>query len=186
MYKILQEQVQPRTLSFLLVSLILMLLVGNYLYVIKNPFKNFWQHQQTLALLQDEVQTGIPLQNQIERQQQLVEKLNSKLHGTGRPKLAVNKMVAYIIGELDKSAKRHQVNLTSVKPQNPEILFTFKELPFQVEISGDYFNLFAWLKDIEKNLGSIVIKKFHLSAGESNKQKKMFLTIAAYQFEDEK
>ncbi len=185
MYKILQEQVQPRTLVFLLVSIILLLLTGNYLYVIKSPFKNFWQHQQTLNLLQDDVQTGIPLQNQIERQQQLVKKLTIKLHGTA-PKLAPNKMVAYVIGELDKSAKRHQINLTSVKPQNPETLFTFKEQPFQVEISGNYFSLFAWMKDIEKNLGAIVIKQFELSSGEQGKERKMFLTIVAYQFEGKK
>lgn len=185
MYKALQEQVQPRTLVFLLVSLILMALAASYLYVIKNPFKDYRQYQQTLSLLKNEVQTGIPLQNQIETQQQLVEKLNIKLHGTGS-KLAVNKMVAYVIGELDKIAKRHQVNLASVKPQNPETLFTFKELPFQVEISGDYFSLFAWLKDIENNLGPIVIRQFDLAAIGQDKQRKMLLTIVVYQFEDEK
>jgi Tfp pilus assembly protein PilO len=185
MYKALQEQVQPRTLVFLLIALVLMAFAASYLYVIKNPFKDYRQHQQTLALLKNEVQTGIPLQKQIETQQLLVEKLNIKLHGTG-PKLAVNKMVAYVIGELDKIAKRYQVNLASVKPQSPETLFTFKELPFQVEISGDYFSLFAWLKDVENNLGPIVIKQFDLSVEGKEKKRKMFLTIVAYQFEDEK
>ncbi len=185
MYKTLQEQVELRTLVVLFVSLILMALAGSYLYVIKAPFKVFRQHQQTLSLLKNEVKTGVPRQKQIETQQQLVEELNIKLHGTG-PKLAVNKMVAYVIEELDKSAKRHQITIISVKPHKPETLFSFKELPFQIEVNGDYFSLFTWLKDIEKSLGSIVIKQFDLSIAEGNKQRKMLLTIAAYQFEDNK
>ncbi len=185
MYKTLQEQVQLRTLVFLLISLVLMALSASYLYVIKSPFKQFWQQRQALTLLQDEARTGIPLKSKIEMQLQLVEQLGHKLHGTG-PKLAANKMVAYVIGELDKTAERHQVTVIRVKPQNPEMLFTFKELSFQVEVRGDYFSLFAWLKDIEKNLGAIVIKQFDLAAADQDKQRKMFLTIAAYQFEDKK
>lgn len=185
MYKAIQEQVQPRMLIILLVSIILMALISSYLYVIKKPFQSLRQFQQTLALLKNEVQTGIPMQNQIEIQQQVVKQLNHKLHGTG-PKLPVNKMVAYVIGELDKIARYHQVNLSSVKPQNPEILFTFKELPFQVEIIGDYFSLFAWLKDVENNLGPIVIKKFDISPAGQDKERRMVLTIVAYQFEDNK
>ena len=144
MYKALQEQVPPRMLIILLISIVLMALISSYLYVIKKPFQSLRQYQQTLALLENEVQTGIPLQNQIVIQQKLVEQLTFKLHGAGS-KLPVNKRVAYVIGELDKIARYHQVNLSSVKPQNPETLFTFKELPFQVEINGDYFSLFAWL-----------------------------------------
>lgn len=182
MYKALQEQVQLRTLVFLLLSLIVMALLSSYLYVIKKPFQALRQNQQTLTLLQNEIQTGIPLQNQIQMQQQLVKQLTTKLQGTG-PKTPVNKMVAYVIGELDKIASRHQINLSRVKPQPPQTLFTFKELPFQIEISGDYFNLYAWLKDVEKNLGPIVIKQFDISAIGVGKQRKIMLVIAAYQFE---
>jgi len=185
MYKALQEQIQPRMLAILLVSLIVLSVLASFLYIIKEPFKNLRLQQETLTLLQREVQTGVPLQNQILMQQQLVDKLTTTLHGTG-PKLAVNKMVAYIIGELDIIAGQHQVHLSSVKPQNPEHLFTFKELPFQVEISGNYFNLFAWLKDVEKNLGPIVIKQFTLSPYGKGKQIRMNLNIVAYQFEDKK
>lgn len=185
MYRLLQEQVQPRMLIIMLVSIVLMTVITSYLYVIKNPFKGLRQKQQTLSLLENELKTAVPLQNQIEKQQQLVGKLNTNLHGTG-PKLSVNKMVAYVIGTLDKIASRHQVDLSSVKPQEAALLFTFKELPFQIEISGNYFSLFGWLKDVEKQLGPIVVKKFEISAtGNDDDKRKMLLTIVAYQFEGE-
>ncbi len=185
MYRALQEQVQPRMLIIMLVSIIFLTLISSYLYVIKKPFLGLRQHQQTLSLLQGELQTGIPLQHKIKTQQQLVENLNQQLHGTG-PKLPVNKMIAYVIGELDKIASRHQVNLSSVKPQTSKTMFSFKELPFQIEISGDYFNLFSWLKDVEHDLGPIVIKQFDISPLGRTNDRKMQLTIVAYQFEDSK
>lgn len=185
MYKALQQQVQPRMLVIMMLSIILMILVSSYLYVLKKPFQGFRQNKQTLVLLQNELQTGVPLQKQIESQQKLVEHLNLKLHGTG-PKLTESKMVAYVIGKLDEIASRHQVILSSVKPQNSEILFTFKELPFRIEISGDYFNLYAWLKDVENDLRPIVIKQFDISPNNQNKKRKMLLTLVAYQFQDKK
>ena len=186
MYKVLQEQIQPRMLMGLLVSIILMALLSSYLYVIKQPFNGFRQQQQTLTLLQDEVTTGIPLQNRIKSQQQLVKQLNTKLHGAGAEDLPTNKMVPHIIGALDKIANRHKVNLASVKPQNTESLFTFREVPFQIEISGEYFNLFAWLRDVENELGPIVIKQFDISSIAQSNDRRMILTIASYQFEDKK
>lgn len=185
MYKVIQEQIQPKMLMGLLVSIILMTLLSSYLYVIKQPFNGFRQQQQTLTLLQDEVTTGIPLQNRIKSQQKLVKQLNTKLHGVGAG-LPTNKMVPHIIGMLDKIANRHQVNLASVRPQNTESLFTFREVPFQIEISGKYFNLFAWLRDVENELGPIVIKQFDITSISQSNDRRMVLTIAAYQFEDKK
>jgi len=182
-YKTLQQQIQPRMLLFLLSSLLVLALMASYLYIIKTPLKELRESRQTLALLNNEVQTGIPVQSQIAMQQQQVQELTIKLKGSG-PKLPVNKMVAYVIGELDKLADRYRVNLNHVQPENPEMLFTFKELPFHVEISGDYFSLYAWLKAIEKELGPVIIKQFKLSPSGQSKQRKMDLMIVTYQFED--
>lgn len=183
MYKELQQQIQPRMLVILLVSLILLSITASLLYVLKKPYKELQQHQQTLLLLKNEMRTGVPLQNQIDTKQQHVDQLNLKLRGTG-PQLPVNKMVPHVIGALDKLAEKHQLNLSSVKPGTPDFLFTFKELPFIVEISGDYFSLFAWLKDVENNLGPIVIKQFNIRPTNTGKVRTMTLTIVAYQFEE--
>lgn len=186
MYKALQQQVKPQMLLIMLVALTLLAITASYLYVIKQPLQEMRQSQQTLELLQNEVDNGAPVQSQndMEMQQKLIDQLNVKLHGTG-PKLPVNQMVAYVIGELDRIAGHHQVTLSSVKPESPQSLFTFREMPFQVEISGDYFNLFAWLKDIEQELGPIIIKQFDITPSGSTVERRMVLTLVAYQFEDD-
>lgn len=183
MYKAIHEHVQFSMLLMMMAFFILMTILTSYLYVFKQPIQVLHQQQKKLTTLKNDVNTEVSLKNQIEKQKKLVDQLQIKLNGSDS-KLPVNKMVAYVIGTLDEIANRHHVKLSSVKPKNANKLFTFKELPFQVEISGDYFSLFAWLQDVEKELGPIVIKQFDISS--IGQEREMLLTIAAYQFEDKR
>ena len=181
MYKALQQQVQPRMLVILLASMLLLTIAAGYLYVLKAPLKEFHQSRQILQLLENEVQTGIPLQNQITNLQQRVDQLNIKLRGTG-PQLPDSQMIAFVIGQLDNIAGQHDVKLISVKPGSSETIFTFRELPFHVELKGNYFSLFNWLYQVEKELGPIVIKRFDINADTNSINRNISLVIASYQF----
>lgn len=181
MYKSLQQQVQPRMLAILLVSLILLTMVAGYLYVLKAPLKEFSQSRQTLQLLEKEMQMGIPLHTQITSLQQQVDQLDIKLRGTG-PHLPDSQMIAFVIGQLDNIAGQHDVKLIGVKPGRVETIFIFRELPFHIELQGNYFSLFNWLNQVEKELGPIVIKQFEINADTNSTNRNISLVIASYQF----
>ena len=181
MYKTLQQQVQPRMLAIVLISLVLLIIIAGYLYVIKKPLQALRQSEKTLYLLDNELQTGVPLESQIVSYQKLVEQLGKDLKGTG-PQLPLNQMIASIIGQLDIIADHHKVKLISIKPGITEQIFTFQVLPFYVELSADYFSLYNWLRELEKELGPILIKKFKLRKEGKSKQRSMSLTLVSYQF----
>ncbi len=180
-YKTIQQQVQPRMLAILMVSLITMTLLSGYLYVLKAPIKAFTQTKQALDLLENEMQTGIPLENQITVFQQLIKELTLKLHGTS-PTLPANQMIAFVIGQLDQIAEQHDIKLVSIQPEQTKSILTFTELPFRVELKGSYFNFYDWLYQIEQELGPIVIKQFEIKAANNSEQRHISLIIASYQF----
>ena len=181
MYSALQKHIKPQMLATLLVSLLLFAMTAGYLYVLKKPFQAFRQAQQTLELLESEMQTGAPLDSQIELLQQQNAQLNQQLHGNSQ-KLPINQMIAFVIGRLDGIAAAHDVKLISVEPGNVEKIFMFQELPFHVVITGNYFSLFDWLDHIERDLGPIVIKAFELSSEPNSPVRRFTLTLVSYRF----
>ncbi len=181
----LQKNVQPQMLVFLLVSLLILTMAAGYLYVLKKPFADFRQSQQTLELLKNELQTELAFSAIIASTQQNINQLDKKLNGSS-PLLPVNQLIAFVIGELDYIAKKHQIKLISVKPEAIENKLFFHELPFAIEISGSYLNLYEWLDDVEKNLGAIAINRFIINATNTSSERHMELTLVSYRFEGEK
>ena len=184
MYKALQKQIKPQVLASVLVSLILLALLSGYLYVLKQPLKDFNQARNTLELLENELQTGIPLVNQIGLFQQQITQLDQQLHGSNQ-KLPLNQMIVSVISQLDTIAAAHQVKLISVEPGSVEKIYIFQELPFNVVVIGKYVNLFDWLDQIGKDLGPIVIKNFELTPEPDSAMRRFTLTLVSYQFAEE-
>lgn len=185
MYKALQQQVKPQMLALLLVSLIGLTIIAGYLYLLKRPIQDFRQARQMLGLLETELQTGIPVEGQINELQQQITQLNQQLHGNSQ-NLPLNQMIASVIGQMDKMATSHNVKLVSVEPGNIEKIFIFQELPFHVVVTGSYFSLFDWLNQVEQNLGPIVIKEFELTGEADSASRRFTLTLVSYQFAEDK
>jgi Tfp pilus assembly protein PilO len=156
--------------------------IAGYLYVLKTPLQTLRSVEQTLQQLEDEQPIGGPLESQIAEQQKLNQTLNLHLYGAG-DHLPANQMVVWVIAELDKVASRHQVTLGSVKPGDPEKVFNFHVLNFQVEITGSYRSLYAWLAELEEALGPIAINQFVIEPIPQSADVKMSLQIASYQVE---
>jgi Tfp pilus assembly protein PilO len=178
----LQKKVQPRMLIFLLASLLLLPLTAAYLYVLKKPYTQYRKSQQTLSLLENELQTGLSLSNLIASKQQNIAQLDKQLYGSSQ-QLPINQIIAFVIGELDLIADKHKVKLISVKPGKLENRHIFHELPFIIELSGPYIQLYEWLNDVENSLGPIVVKQFEISPENTTAIRKMQLTIVSYRFE---
>ncbi len=55
----------------------------------------------------------------------------------------------------------------------------FEEVPFEVEIVGGYFSLYDWLRDVEAELGPMVVKQYRISSEERDLTR-MSLTMVSY------
>jgi Tfp pilus assembly protein PilO len=181
MYSALQKQIRPQALATLLVSLIFLTGIASYLYVLKQPFHDLRQAQQKLEILETEMQTGIPLDGQIRLIQGNIEALHQQLNSSGQ-KLPLNQTIAFVIAQMDKIAATHGVKLASVEPGEVEKVFLFHEVPFRVEVTGNYFHLFDWLNQVERDLGPIVVKEFELKPEPELTTRRFILTLVSYQF----
>jgi Tfp pilus assembly protein PilO len=175
----LLDQVPPRSLMLLLIAVPLLVAAASYLYVFKKPLANYRTTLGTLVQLESETRSQQPLDQQIESTAQVLEELEGKLLGDG-PRLPANQMVAWIIGRLDVIANTHGVQLVSVEPGGGSAVLMFDEIPFHVEVSGSYFDLFDWLGDAESALGPMVIKQFTLERVGNEERLRMRLTMVSY------
>ncbi|MDH3871745.1 MAG: hypothetical protein OEU44_05990, partial [Gammaproteobacteria bacterium] len=65
-------------------------------------------------------------------------------------------------------------------------VYKFEEALFEVEISGDYFDLYNWLQDLGEDLGFVVVKHFKLRPLDQNETSPRLnakLTIVSYREE---
>jgi len=175
----LLQKTEPRLVVLVAISLISLTLLASYLYLFKQPIALLKQHEQTLELLKSETEKGasIGLQNS-SLSQQLVS-LESKFNANGQ-QLSKSQMIAYVIGQLDAISERHHVQLVSVVPGNVNPVFMFEELPFNVQITGEYFDIYAWLNQVEVELGPMIVKSFKINGSGAGSLRKMNLVMVSY------
>lgn len=122
------------------------------------------------------------LETQIERTRAEVRELERYLHGdlAGLP---AKELTAYTVGRLQSISWQNRVELVGVEPMEGEDIESFHELLFRVRLTGDYFDLYNWLRDLSRELGFIVIKQYEMaptSLSDQNPRLRAELTIAAY------
>lgn len=175
-------QAEPRLLLLALSVIFFMTPVAAYLYLFKGGINEYTQLKELSGTSKREV----ALESQAVSSEQLqhinaeIDTLQERLYGK---KLALppNQMVSYVIGQLDQLALRHGIGLVSVKPGNQSRVFSFTEVPFDVEVTGRYFDLFAWLQDAERELQPMVVKQFQLIPQRQEKRLKMSVRVVSYQ-----
>ncbi len=174
------KQINPKLVPVIFLAGIALGLLASYLYVFKKPWTTFNTWQTTLEQLRTEQENSPPLQSNIAQLELQIDSLEKELYGSG-PDLPANQLVAHIIKELDQIADRHGVKLGGVKPGNKKSILMFDEMPFHIEITGNYSDLYNWLQEVETTLGPMVVKDFEIQVAAIDKQKRdMRLTIASY------
>ena len=132
--------------------------------------------------LRDLVKNKEQLKGQHEKVAQEVLDMKRNLKGD-MANLPEKKMEAYIIGKLQDISWNHEVILKGVKPMKGNEIQMFQEILFDIQLSGEYFDLYKWLLDLRYQLGFIVIKSIELNAFDNsgtNSSLLMKLTIASY------
>jgi hypothetical protein len=56
-------------------------------------------------------------------------------------------------------------------------------LPFAIEVSGNYFSLYDWLQEVEKELGPMVVKKIDIEPLSGGQEQFMRLNMVSYRLQ---
>ncbi len=101
----------------------------------------------------------IDLDQQLEARHASIEELKFRLHGD-MANLPLNQVESYVIGKLQKISWRNEVELVSVKPAAGQRVQIFNEVLFNVELIGEYDNIYRWLWGAKNELGFVVVKEY--------------------------
>lgn len=116
------------------------------------------------SLFSDPAPAPAPAQLLSEQSQQ-VEALRRRMHGE-MADIPARELEGVVVGRLQDLSWRHGVELGSVRPGRGEQVEIFEELLFDVEIGGRYEDLYAWLHELRRELGFVVIKEYAMERGQ--------------------
>ncbi len=111
-----------------------------------------------------------------------IGELRDELFG-GSSSVPPEKIESFIIDRLDRLSARHRVELLGVVPETPGHVLMFQELPYEVQVSGDYRSLYEWLVDAERELRPLVVKTFEMRPAARTTGVDLQLRLVAYRAE---
>lgn len=173
------KDTQPRLIYTVMITSLLLFVLASYLYLLKKPLAEYSELKQARILLQVKMENKTKLSNDIERLKKEVDQLNRRLHGK-KPVKREHEMLAHKINTLDNLSSYHKVQLLSVKPGSPRIVSMFKEISFDVEVAGQYQQLYTWLHEVEMEFGSMVVKQFEVRPKTDSKDLYVKMKMAFY------
>lgn len=161
------QQVRPQALIAGAGALTAIVALAGFLYVLKPALQARGELQQERVAALSQVEEANITPQALAAAAREVADLRKQLVGAswGVP---LEEMESFVIGGLDRISVRHEVELKSVTPGQLGSVLSFDELPYQVQVAGDYFSLFDWLQDVEQELIPMVTKGFEMARrGES-------------------
>ena len=183
----LVSQLDERTFILIVMATILCIVTALITYVLWPGYESYRQSDDTLEVLTRIANAGEGLEQEIAELQANVDSLNHTLHGD-MGNLSDSQLEAVVIGRMQSISWRNHIELTSIKPVPAREAHLYREVSFEVEIAGGYFDIFAWVEDITRELGFVVIKRFEIQPlqrkGDAPRLRGS-LTLASYQEADD-
>ena len=155
----LLTNMEPRTIALLMVSIAILVAAALGRYVIWPEVPSYSKSRIELASLEAAASKQTSLSMQIGTLENKLATLKKQLQG-GMVDLPDNQMESFVIGQLQGISWRNKIELMGVRPGKGSNIQALQEVLFDVEISGDYFDLYAWLQELDDQLGFVVIKSF--------------------------
>jgi Tfp pilus assembly protein PilO len=135
--------------------------------------------ESTLAMVVD---NGDVLENQIEELDASIETLRRRLHGD-MASLPMKEIEAHVVGKLQQISWQNDVQLVGIEPLAGETIETFHEILFHVSLTGDYLDMYQWLREVSADLGFVLVKEYEMQPVDSRAQNPRLaveLTMATY------
>jgi len=173
------ERIEARVLALALAGAFVLTLTGAYFWLFKGPLRDFRRLQGVAG---NALHSGIDGAGAVDAArlaaaQAGVDALRERLYGK-QP--ADGHSVARIIGRLDGLSLRHGVDLIGVTPGPHGKVGNFSEAPYEVEATGGYFDLIAWLEDAENELRPLTVTRFEIGGGATPERLRLRVRVVSY------
>ena len=178
----LLQRVSLRELRLLLAGIGAIAVVALAVSMLVPKIKALVAAQENVTVLQAASIDSVELEQHLQQQNQRIEELRFRLYGD-MAELPLKEVEAYIIGRLQEISWGTRVDLISVEPAAGEQVQIFQEMLFNVELLGQYDDLYRWLWDVRNELGYVVIKEYSLARRDNDDAEPMLLanlSLASY------
>ena len=155
------QNLEPRVMRILSVAILVICAAALGSYVLWPMLKEVQDASETLTLLERVTNTGAEVDGEIKTAREKLADLEQALHGD-MVNRSDHELEAFVLGRMQNISWRNQVELRSVKPTKGERVLEFEEVKFDVQVKGQYFDLFNWIRDLNRELGFVVVKKFFI------------------------
>lgn len=161
----MQELLQKfslRELRLALVGLGAIIIVALAAGVLMPKIKTAMAANREITVLEEAAQDGAELDRHLAEQRAAIEDLRYRLYGD-MASLPVRQVEAYIIGRLQRVSWNNDVQLVSVEPATGDRVQIFQEMLFNVQLVGQYNDLYKWLWEARNDLGYVVVKEYSMT-----------------------
>ncbi len=175
------RQLRPEGWIALMAAVAVLTVLAVYLYLLKPSVSRYrelagiWS-PVALESAQDNAASNERRMEELEAE---IEALRGRLYGRTST-LPLEQMESHVIAQLDAISRRQRVQLVSVTPGAIGQVLMFDELPYDVDVRGDYFALFDWLRAVEDELRPMVVKRFQLAEDARTQRISMTLRLVSY------
>jgi Tfp pilus assembly protein PilO len=178
--------IEPRSLQLILTLTLVVVATAIALYLVKPHYLDFSDKRVAYELLQNQIDDHTQLQNAIDGERARIKELQLQLHGEAG-NMPVNEMESYLVGRLQGLAWDAGIELVGVRPGTAKRIMKFEEISFEVEVQGEYRNLYQWLDSIGNALGFMLVTNCEISLYGNKGDKTdldMHVTIVFYRAAD--
>jgi Tfp pilus assembly protein PilO len=178
--------IEPASLKLILAMLAAVLVAGSTLYMIKPQYLDLGDRRVAYELLQNQIDDPTQLQQAIDLERKHISELKLQLHGEAG-NMPVNEMESYLVGRLQELAWDAGIELVGVRPGTAKRIMEFEEISFEVEVAGEYKNLYRWLDNIGNALGFMLVTNYEIrltSRKQTTTDLSMHVTIVFYRAAD--
>lgn len=169
----------PRQLHLIGGGLLLVLAAGLWTFALRAPLAAL----RTVRAEQQRLETGnadpVLLAAQLAQVDGDIKTVSARL-GLGAVHPAPAQMLLALVGDVNRLALVHGVNVTAVTPAPDGQTMVFDQVGFEAEAAGSYSALLAWMAAIEGAQANIAIASFEMAPAKAPGQIHMKLRIAAY------
>lgn len=157
----LLQKIRLRELRMLLLGIAAIVTTGTVVGLVIPNAKALRAAISEVRILEESGRDAAALERHLQEQHVKIEDLKYRLHGD-MANLPVRQVEAYIIGRLQRVSWSNDVDLVSVEPAMGDRVQIFQEILFNVQLVGQYEDLYGWLLEAREELGFVVIKEYEL------------------------
>ena len=176
------NKISLREFRLLLIGVGAILTCASVAWTVIPGAKAYRAAAKEVAVLEQASRDGTELESHLQEQRKKIQDLNYRLHGD-MANMPVRQVESYIIGRLQRISWGNNVELVSVEPGMGDRVEIFQEMIFNVQLSGQYADLYSWLWEARNELGFVVVKEYGLARRNDNDEEPLLLadlSLASY------